>query len=168
MGTRPKIKVEQTNTDKLIEVIGWFALIVLWSLTLFNYSSLPGTIPIHFNASGQVDNYGSKSTIFVLPVIGTILFVGMTILTILNKHPHIFNYPVNITVENALKQYTTATRMIRYLKVVIVIVFTCLVGLIQTTATGKTSGLGSWFLPVTLAFILMPTTFFIFKSYKTK
>jgi uncharacterized membrane protein len=41
------------------------------------FTSLPYRIPTHFNASGQVDAWGHKSTIFLLPSImgGTSIFV---------------------------------------------------------------------------------------------
>ncbi|MEJ7680836.1 MAG: DUF1648 domain-containing protein [Segetibacter sp.] len=165
METRPRIKIELSQTDKLIEFLGWLTLLLLVGLTLYSYSNLPDTIPIHFNGSGQVDNYGSKSTIISLPVIGTVLFIG---LTMLNKYPHIFNYPVNITADNAFKQYTTATRIIRCLKFSIALIFTSIVFMTYTTATGKTSGLGTWFLPLTLGLIFIPQTFLLFKSFKAK
>lgn len=47
----------------------------------------------------------------MLPVTSAILFPGMSLV---NRAPHIFNYPVRITSENALIQYTNAPRLIRY------------------------------------------------------
>lgn len=42
------------------------------------YPSLPKTVPTHFNASGEADDWGSKSTIFLAPailsVIGILLY----------------------------------------------------------------------------------------------
>ena len=161
----PEIKIKKTTTDTLIEAIGWLTLVVLWSLAIFSYAGLPDIIPIHFKYSGQPDNYGSKNLIFILPILGTILFVGMTVL---NKYPHMYNYPGAITIENAQKQYTRATRMIRYLKVAIILIFTVLVVFIQKTATGKTEGLDARFLPVTVGLLFLPTIFFVITSYKTK
>ena len=81
---------------------------------------MPATIPTHYNGAGQADGFGGKITILTLPLIATVLFVGMTFL---NKYPHIFNYPTNITQDNVLRQYTNATRLIRYLKLIIVFIF---------------------------------------------
>jgi uncharacterized membrane protein len=162
---RPKIKIELSSTDKLIEIIGWLTLITLWGLTVLNYSNLPDTIPIHYNSLGQADNYGNKATIFMLPVIGTILFVGISIL---NKYPHILNYPTNITTDNARQQYANATRMIRYLKFAIVLIFSLIVFKTLQTATGKSDGLGTWFLPLALGLTFIPMTFYLIKLFKTK
>jgi len=164
MNERPKIKLELTSTDKLFELLGWISILAIWVMTTINYPNLPDTIPIHYNATGQADSFGGKVNILTLPLIATILYIGMTIL---NKFPEIFNYPVNITSDNAKRQYTNATRMIRYLKFIVVVVF----GLIslQTirNVNGQTKGLGVWFLPLTLGMIFIPLIYFVVKSFKT-
>ena len=113
MADRPKIKLNLSKSDKVIEITSWALLIGIWVLAILNFSDLPETIPTHYNGAGEADGFGEKTNIFVLPVIGTILFIGMTIL---NNYPHIFNYPSTITNENAYNQYSNATRMIRILK----------------------------------------------------
>ena len=120
MNKRPKIKIELTTTDKVLEILGWASVLAIWVLTITNYTNLPDTIPIHYNSAGQADGFGEKGNILILPLMATVLFSG---LTILNRFPHIFNYPVNITTDNALRQYTHATRLIRYLKLIIVVIF---------------------------------------------
>jgi hypothetical protein len=79
------------------------------------------------------------------------LFAGIRAL---NKYPHIFNYPTEITAENALRQYTTATRLLRYLKPMVVVIFFAIAQQTISTATGTSAGLGLWFLPVSLVGIL--------------
>ena len=163
MEERPKIKLELTTADKTLELIGWLSIIAIWWLTITNYAALPGTIPTHYNGAGQADGFGGKRTILILPLIATILFVGMTIL---NKFPRMFNYPANITKDNALRQYTNATRMIRYLKLIIVIIFGIIVFKTIQNANGQANGLGTWFLPFTLGLTFIPLTYFIIKSFK--
>ncbi len=165
MNKRPRIKIEPTKGDLLFEKMGWIVLILLWVISIFSYLNLPATIPIHFNASGQADNFGNKTTIFLLPVVGLILFGGITIL---NKFPFIFNYPTKITAENALRQYTIATKMMRYLKFIIIVVFSYLEIMMYTTAKGITDGLTVWFLPVMLALIFIPLIYFVVKLIKAR
>jgi uncharacterized membrane protein len=98
MKERPKIKLELTTTDKILEMLGWASILAVWVLILATYTNLPDTIPIHYNGAGQADGFGEKNYIFILPLAATALFVGMTIL---NKFPHVFNYPINITPHNA-------------------------------------------------------------------
>ena len=158
---RPKITLIPTTSDKRVEVLGWLILLALWGLTISHYSSLPDTIPTHFNGAGEADGFGSKASIIGLPVIETLLFFG---LTVLNRYPHIFNYPTAITEDNALRLYTLATRMLRYLKLVLVLVFGGIEFMTIQNATGKAAGLGVWFLPLTLVLVFLPLIYFVIKS----
>ena len=165
MNKRPRIKLQLKQTDKVLEVVGWVSVFGIWALTLTNYSILPEIIPIHFNGAGKADGFGNKTHIFVLPIISTLLFIG---LTILNKHPHIFNYPSQITKENAVDQYTNATRMMRVLKLVIVLLFGLIVFKTIQNVNGHADGLGTWFLPLTMGMIFIPILYFLIKSLKQK
>ena len=97
-----------------------------------------------------------------MPILSTILFVGMTIL---NKYPHIFNYPSKITIENAERQYTIATKLIRYLKLIIVITFSFIAFQI---ANEQQNGSGIWFIPVFIGLIYIPLIYAIIKLFKAK
>ena len=165
MNKRPQIKLQLNQTDKILEVLGWVSVVGIWALTLTNYSILPEIIPIHFNGAGKADGFGNKTHIFVLPIISTLLFIG---LTTLNKHPHIFNYPSQIRKENAVHQYTNATRMMRVLKLVIVVLFGLIVFRKIQIVNGHADGLGTWFLPLTMGMIFIPMLYFLIKSLKKK
>lgn len=120
MSDRPKLKIELTTLDKITELVGWIFIIALWSMTIISYNQLPDIIPTHFNLKGEVDGYGEKWTILLLASLATFLFLAMTFL---NKFPHRFNYLTVITKDNALRQYTIATRVIRFLKILMVAIF---------------------------------------------
>ena len=165
MNKRPKIKLQLNQTDKILEVLGWISVVGIWALTLTNYSILPEIIPIHFNGAGKADGFGNKTQIFVLPIISTLLFIG---LTTLNKYPYMFNYPSQITKENAVHQYTNATRMMRVLKLVIVVLFGLIVFRKIQIVNGHADGLGTWFLPLTMGMIFIPMLYFLIKSLKKK
>jgi uncharacterized membrane protein len=165
MEKRPKIKLELTQSDKTFELIGWLLICAVWALTITNYKGLPDTIPTHYNAAGIADGFGKKWMILTLPLVATVLFTG---LTILNKFPHIFNYPNEISPENALRQYTNATRLIRFLKLIIVVIFGLISFQTIRQANGQTEGLGMWFLPLTIGLIFMPIIYFIIQFSKAK
>ncbi|MBK7697643.1 MAG: hypothetical protein IPJ39_02405 [Saprospiraceae bacterium] len=156
MKQRPIIKLELTTTDKAIELLSWISIMAIWLLTIISYTNLPDIIPTHYNAA---------EGILIEPIIATFIFVGMTIL---NKFPHTYNYLTEITTENALKHYTDATRLIRYLKLNIVIVFGLI--LLQTIrhANGQADGLGVWFTPMTIALLFIPIAYYLIKSSQAK
>ena len=165
MEARPKIKINLTQYDKLLEIGGIIILVIMWTLSAFNYYHSTDTVPIHFNLSGQPDGYGSKVTLLLLPIIPTVIYFGMTQL---NKYPHIFNYMTKITEENAKHQYTIATRMIRILKVSVVLIFTIDILSALLMTFGVVDGLGQWSFPVTILILAVPTTYLIIQSLKKK
>jgi len=165
MEAKPKLKLKLTILDYLIEILGLLLFSSTWIFIISIYNSLPDIIPIHYNAFGTADNFGKKWMILSLPIVSTVLFIG---LTLLNYFPESFNYPTKINEDNALIQYTYATRLIRYLKLVIVFIFGIL--LYQTTRypLNKNDGLGIWFLPLFLGLIFIPLIFYVLKSVKSK
>ena len=162
---RPKLKIQLSPMDQVFELLGWGVLLALWVWTGTSYSNLPDTIPTHFNAAGEADGFGRKASIVSLPVVASLLYIG---LTLLNRVPHSFNFPTPVTQENAQRQYTNATRMIRYLKLILVLVFGGISFQTIQQANGETDGLGVWFLPVTLGLIFLPLIYFVIKSFQTK
>jgi uncharacterized membrane protein len=163
MDTRPKMKLNLSPLDNKLELTGKIFLVFMWALTLYIFLKLPTTIPTLFNAWGQADDYGNKLTLLILPILSTIIYFG---LTQLNKYPHIFNYMTEITEDNALKQYAIATRMFRFLKLAILVIFSFIILFTYLTTIGVTNGLGFWFIPLTSAILLIPTIISIRQSFR--
>lgn len=158
---RPRIIVKLSRTDILLEVFGIISLLLLWLIPMFYYSVLPETIPTHFDGKGNPDAYGGRLSIFEMPIIATVLFVG---LTVLNRFPHVFNYPVEITKENAPRQYQMATEMIRLLNLSMVLIFGFITWQTIQTALGNAEGLGKWVIPGVMAATLIPIIRYALKS----
>jgi uncharacterized membrane protein len=160
---KSQIKITPTKTDLFLDRIAWVGLLFLWVYTIINYSRLPGTIPIHYNWNGEIDGYGSKATLLILPAIVTIIIIG---LTALNRYPHVFNYPQLLTKENAARQYSLATRLIRYIKLIVVLIFIFIDGEIIRDSTGKKPGFEQWDIPVIFILMMVPTIIYLYKSLK--
>lgn len=165
MEPRPRIKLILSPLDKTLERLGIFFLVTLWVITLYVYWKMPQTIPTHFNAAGQPDSFGNKGTLFFLPVLGSLIFAGITAL---NKHPHIFNYLTPITEHNAAQQYAIATRAIRFIKLVVLIIVIAIVGYTYRSTNGTVGEFGKWLLPIILALVLLPVIYLIIQLTKVK
>ena len=165
MEARPKIKLILSPLDKTIEYFAILILIALWGFAIYSFVKLPTTIPIHYNAAGKADDFGNKTSLFLLPAIGTILYFS---LTVLNMYPQKFNYLTQITGDNAKKQYTITTKMIRHLKLIILLIFLVILFLTYRTSFGLGNGLGKWFLPITILLPLVPILFSIKQSLFNK
>ena len=160
---RPKIKIELDAYDWVLEGIGFLCVLLMIGLPLYYFKDLPEIIPMHFNASGNPDDFSSKNTLLVIPLIGSLLYVG---LLILSRYPHIFNYPREITEENVMRQYRMATRLVRILNTVLAgsILFVTH-GIIQTSLEKK-AGLGSLFIPLVLVLVFGTIAIYLYRTLK--
>ncbi|MCF8372563.1 MAG: DUF1648 domain-containing protein [Bacteroidales bacterium] len=160
---RPKLKIEMEPLDWIIEGIGIVALIGLVALPFLYFDDLPERIPHHFDIDGNVDRYGGKGMIWFLPVLGLILYTGMAVL---NRFPHIFNYPGKITDENALRQYTLATRLLRGINTIIACFFLYISYQIIQSSMEEGRGFGSWPVILFLLLILGLTIIYFIRARK--
>jgi uncharacterized membrane protein len=164
METRPKIQIKLSKLDKSLKLLSTIILVVMFCLAVFVYLKSPNIIPSHFNASGKPDDFSDKSVIFILLFIGIFIYFGFNQLV---KFPHIFNYPVSITKNNAERQYELATRMIRFLQLAMLITFTVIILMTYLINIGISNGLGTWFLPLFLFVINIPVIITLIQSFKT-
>ncbi len=165
MDYRPKILLKRSRWDNFFEALSIALLLVLWVVALSSYSALPQIIPIHFNGKGQVDGFGNKTSLFSLPTVATIIYIGMTWL---NQYPHIFNYSTTITPENAYSLYRTTTRVLRLLKLFIVLLFLVIVVVVVQTAQQDMKGPGPLFLPLLLTPLLVLAGWLLFSGWSRK
>jgi hypothetical protein len=135
---RPKIKPIPTLFDKAVELITGLLLVSIWVFA-------------------ATKNFADD--VLFISVILTIIYLG---LTILSQYPHIFNYPVAITTENALKQYTLAVRLIRFLKLSIAVIF----GTIMVSIHQLDGAKQLWLLPIILILANAPIAYYLYKALK--
>jgi uncharacterized membrane protein len=161
---RPRIHIQLQSFDYLFEILAALGLLSLLGLSIFYYGQLPDQIPSHFGSDGRPDSYASKSSLWLLPILGSAIF---GLMTYINRRPDWFNYPVKITPQNALTQYTMATRLIRVLKASVTILFAYLVWGIISVSEGIQEGLSTWLLLLPLG-ILVFSFIYVFKSVANK
>ncbi|TNE66195.1 MAG: DUF1648 domain-containing protein [Bacteroidetes bacterium] len=162
---RPRIKPEWQQVDWFLEGVAGLGMLLLLLLPATYYSELPDMIPTHFNARGEADDYGSKASIWILPLIGAALY---GFLTSLNRYPHVFNYSVKITPDNAETQYRLAIRMLRGLKLFMLFLFTYICwGTIRGALAGD-PGLSSWFVWLTFGGIAVMLIWYLISATRAK
>lgn len=148
MNNRPKIKVPMTSFDYVIELISITLLVLMWYYVISQYFDLPDTIASHFNGKGEADGYGSKAMLWFLPGLSTVMYVGLLMLT---KYPHLHNYMVNITEDNALKNYRFSVRVLRVVNFLCVLMFAYIVYKMIEGAKNNHSSLGIGFVSIVIA-----------------
>jgi uncharacterized membrane protein len=151
---RPVLIIQKNKWDWLLDSITLACLFFIWGYSFLNYCALPDQIPVHFNELGFPNGYGSKDSIWLIPFIVSVVVIAFFIL---NKFPHRFNYLVNITAENALKQYKLSTRLLRIISLNIAILFSYIIYKEIQGATTGYSKLDWWFIPLLISSIITPT-----------
>lgn len=160
MSKRPRIVVPYQTIDIVIELLSVTLLLLMIGYTLVEFSNLPETIPTHFNSKGEVDDYGNKLTVWMIPAIALVMYIGIFII---NKYPHTHNYMVNITEENALKNYRFSTRVLRIVNLITMIILALIAYKIIESTKRETFFLGSWFLPAIIGLsIILPIILLIY------
>jgi len=165
MNKRPKIQIKLTVTDYIFEVMGLALLVLLIALPVYFYNDLPKYIPKHFNLSGQADAYGGRNLIWMLPAIGIAVYIFMTVV---NRFPHVFNYPVKVTDDNVERLYTVGTKAMRIIKVTVLMLFLSLNYKIIQVALKRSNEIGELFMPLSVTALLVVVAGTIYKMIRAK
>lgn len=110
---------------KTMEVVGFMILAILYWITwsaLSGPEPLPSRIPTHFDISGQPNAWGSPQFLWLLPVVGTGLYLLMTVLG--NIRFRSFNLPVRVTEANLSFIQDQTTIMVTWIKAEVLGLFT--------------------------------------------
>lgn len=136
---RPRLHIPKTKSEQMWDLVGYLFFIGSVLLLVVVWSHLPDQVPAHFNFKGEVDRYGSKYELIILPVIG--LFTMLLLLTF-EKHPEMHNYPKRFNESNAAQFYLHSRKMLNQLKNITLILFAILPFESVSMALGWTEGMG--------------------------
>ena len=102
---------------RTLEVLGLVVLGILYWITyaaLYGAERLPGRVPTHFDISGQPNAWGSPQILWLLPAVGTGLYLLMTGLAALRFTR--YNLPVNVTGANLPYIQDQTAMMVAWIK----------------------------------------------------
>lgn len=71
-----------------IIIIALIAITLIWLLV--TYKELPGTIPTHWNLSGEADSFGSKNSLFIM--LATMIGINLLLPLLAKIDPRSDNY----------------------------------------------------------------------------
>ena len=162
---RPRIKLEMTEWDRMMDIVVLVLVVLHIVYVARSFSTLPEIIPTHFDAGGQPDGHGSRAFIWLLPGVSLFLFVA---LQLLSKYPHVYNYLVKITQENAEKQYRNAIQMIRLLNIVVQILFFYISYISISASKGHSVKNSAYIIPMIIVILFVFIAYYLIKSVKNK
>jgi len=162
---RPILKIPKTRNEIIFDIIGigFFVISILYIIVQWKH--LPDQIPGHFNAKGEVDRWGSKYELLIVPIIGLFIFL---LSTLFEKAPHMHNYPNRLNESNAEQFYLNSRKMLNATKNVCMLFFAVLNFQMVRIGLDKQDSLGGWFLPVLIISFFIPLAVGIYKQTKIK
>lgn len=156
-------KLERSAFERFLSIVSilLFAGSIVFSLVIWKH--LPDKVPVHYGFSGEVNRWGSKWELVILPLISIMLYIFMRGL---GKYPHIHNYPIKITEENAKDAYRISRSLMFVLGDIILIVFTIIFINSIVVALGWSEGLGFYLLPLLLLGTFIPIIWALVKLFQ--
>lgn len=136
---RPKLNLPKSKAEKIADIIGITSLVIALVYLAINWSSLPAEIPAHFGINGEVDRWGSKFELLILPSIAVMLHL---IMFEVEKRPHTHNYPDRLNESNVEKFYVNSRKVINYSKNICNVLFAYSIWRTIVISLGKAETLG--------------------------
>jgi uncharacterized membrane protein len=154
--------VARFKIDKALLAVSFTLLGVLWVLTIYAIMHLPDRIPIHFNMHDEADGWGSKTTLWLLPIIATFI---VSLMSLVRRFPQHLNYPVAITEENRENQQELAFALLSGIGCVVPLLFCYII-----YSTMKYVQDGSFAFPIVLvlAAIFVPILVYFYLAYRNR
>ncbi|MEO0727229.1 MAG: DUF1648 domain-containing protein [Bacteroidota bacterium] len=163
--SQPSITIPRTQFDNFLIGLGILGLLIMGLLIVVYQQQLPDTIPTHFDATGQPDATGNKSNIYFLVGIGAFVVI---MIYLINRTPHLANYSVPITKENAPRQYHNFQQMNRAVAAIIALCLAFIHYAIIQMSLGQRDGLGLWFVLLFLTLIFGTIGYFLYRAHAIK
>ncbi|PIC67508.1 hypothetical protein CSV78_06250 [Sporosarcina sp. P16a] len=159
---KPKLDIEKPAVAKAFDVlvIALFAAALVYLVLQWN--QLPDRIPAHFGANGEVDRYGSRMELLLLPVIGIVMWVGMWKL---EKYPHTYNY-LNLRPDNVEIQYRYGVLFMNVMKNISTLLFVFLIWQSVDIALARIGSLNMPLLITILALLFGSMGVYLYKVLK--
>jgi uncharacterized membrane protein len=134
-------------------VIALAALAGTWIVTvqaLTGAHALPARIATHFDAAGNANGWGEPKMLWLFPIIATFI---VALMTLVNRYPQAFNYPVRVTPATRPRLEAISLSMIAWLRAELVCLFLWIqVAIIRSARAGRSS-LSPWLVPVAILVI---------------
>lgn len=129
---------------RTLQVVGVLGLAFAWAITiaaLYGPHRLPLRIPVHFDAAGRVNGWGAPGTLWLMPIVATVVYALMAWVT---RYPSAFNYPVRVTPATRPRLQALTITMIACLQAEVVCLFAWIQWATVESARRGRSALAPW------------------------
>ena len=88
-------------------------ILILWH-------KLPEQIPTHYNFAGEIDGYGGRGTLLLMPIIGLVMDLSLALVC---RFPQSWNTGVRVTVPNRTRVYRLVRDLMADLRLSMAVLF---------------------------------------------
>lgn len=151
------------NKHPLDKLMNRLSLLVLVGSVVFlagYWKQIPAEVPMHYNAAGEIDRWGTKAELLILPVIAWLLY---GLLTVVEQVPSAWNTGVKVTAENWERVYALLGHMLSTLKLLVMVMFAWI-----TLWCALARPLPVWFLPVVLAAVFGNMAYWLVRIFQAR
>lgn len=139
------------------------SLLVLAGAAVFlaaYWHRIPARVPMHFNAAGEIDRWGSQAELLILPVIAWLMY---GLMTVVEQFPSAWNTGVKVTEENRERVYPLLAHMLSTLKFLMVVLFAWI-----TVWCALARPLPVWFLPAVLIALFGDMVYWLVRLFRAR
>ncbi len=152
----------RTVVDILIEAVTPIIVLITVVASMVYYRGLPDTIPTHYSALGEVDGYGDKTMILILPLIALVTYI---VIVLLKNRPHLYNFPVKVTKANSTKLFCLGRKMIIRSNLLMGVLFCEITLTTIRIAYGKIQQENPYITWIIVALLIIMTIYYMLKMY---
>ena len=87
-----------------VEVLAWIVMAAAFAAAAYGMKILPDQIAVHYDINGQIDEYGSPASLFILPAIMLLCLALISCITHFVKPQH-WNMPFEVREANSDRVY---------------------------------------------------------------
>ncbi|MFD2200439.1 hypothetical protein [Shivajiella indica] len=135
--------------DRIIEILGFSALIILWVMTYHFQQVGAELMPEGYDFFKNPSEYWASKMTYTIPIIATILYVGITAYNTKKKYT---DYPISDDPKKAEKLSQINQKLWRWLKFMLILIFLLIEYFSFHSGSGFGTGIPNWFM---VAFPLM-------------
>ncbi|NLW91844.1 MAG: DUF1648 domain-containing protein [Syntrophomonadaceae bacterium] len=151
-------RIPFTILEYILEGLACLGIILALAAVIFYYPELPDQIPQHYGAGGQVDAWGGKGMVVMLPVFSLVLYGLMSMIRWFS--------PSSSGKKVSLGQWRLSLDLIAWLKAITVWTFTYLSWMTIQISLGQAHSLHAAFNPLMLGSMTIIIVFYIWKILK--
>ena len=152
--------MKKHTLDKLMNRLCLLLLLGMVVFLAVCWQRIPEKVPMHFNAVGEIDRWGDRSTLLILPVVSWLLY---GLMTMVEQVPGVWNTGVQVTEENRTRVYTLLGHLLSTLKLLIIVMMAWI-----TLWCTLAKPLPAWFLPVVLGAIFGDMIYWLVRLFRAR